>query len=72
MIGVESGENRSHDPDTAAESLLRVDDLRVAYRTPRGIVEAVRGVSFELDREKLGIVGNPAPVIPRPVARSSS
>lgn len=37
--------------------LLEVADLRVSFRTPRGIVEAVRGVSFSMGREKLGIVG---------------
>jgi len=37
--------------------LLEVADLRVSFRTPRGIVEAVRGVSFTMGREKLGIVG---------------
>ncbi len=39
------------------QPLLRVDDLHVSYSTPTGIVDAVRGVSFELGREKLGIVG---------------
>ncbi len=38
-------------------ALLRVEDLRVTFTTPRGPVEAVRGVSFELGRERLGIVG---------------
>ncbi len=37
--------------------LLIVDDLHVRFDTPKGIVHAVRGVSFELRREKLGIVG---------------
>ncbi|TNF85854.1 MAG: ABC transporter ATP-binding protein [Gammaproteobacteria bacterium] len=37
--------------------LLKVEDLHVSYNTPTGVVEAVRGVSFELGREKLGIVG---------------
>lgn len=39
------------------ESLLRVEDLKVAFETRTGLIEAVRGVSFELGREKLGIVG---------------
>ena len=39
------------------EPLLTVEDLRVRYRTPKGIVDAVRGVSFTLGRERLGIVG---------------
>ncbi len=37
--------------------LLSVEDLHVTYQTPTGTVRAVRGVSFELGREKLGIVG---------------
>jgi peptide/nickel transport system ATP-binding protein len=37
--------------------LLSVEDLHVSYNTPTGLVRAVRGVSFELGREKLGIVG---------------
>ncbi|MEM6487615.1 MAG: ABC transporter ATP-binding protein [Pseudomonadota bacterium] len=38
-------------------SLLQVQDLSVTFQTPAGPVEAVRGVSFTLDRERLGIVG---------------
>ena len=38
-------------------ALLTVEDLFVDFSTPRGVVEAVRGVSFELGRERLGIVG---------------
>ncbi len=37
--------------------LLDVADLRVSFRTQRGMLEAVRGVSFAMGREKLGIVG---------------
>jgi peptide/nickel transport system ATP-binding protein len=37
--------------------LLAVEDLRVDFATPKGLVEAVRGVSFSLGREKLGVVG---------------
>ncbi len=37
--------------------LLEVENLRVSYRTAKGPVHAVRGVSFSLGREKLGIVG---------------
>jgi peptide/nickel transport system ATP-binding protein len=36
---------------------LVVDDLHVRFRTPQRIVHAVRGVSFSVGREKLGIVG---------------
>jgi peptide/nickel transport system ATP-binding protein len=37
--------------------LLRVKDLSVTFETPRGQVEAVRGVTFDLGHERLGIVG---------------
>ncbi|MDX1401376.1 MAG: ABC transporter ATP-binding protein [Kiloniellales bacterium] len=37
--------------------LLSVENLSVTFRTPKGLVEAVRGVSFELGHERLGIVG---------------
>jgi peptide/nickel transport system ATP-binding protein len=38
-------------------ALLDVKNLRVSFPTPRGPVEVVRGVSFTLGRERLGIVG---------------
>jgi peptide/nickel transport system ATP-binding protein len=42
----------------AATPLLAVRDLQVAFRTPDGLLEAVRGVSFSVDRGRvLGIVG---------------
>ncbi|RUM97653.1 ABC transporter ATP-binding protein [Pseudaminobacter arsenicus] len=37
--------------------LLTVEDLHVRFPTRTGVVEAVRGVSFTLGRERLGIVG---------------
>jgi peptide/nickel transport system ATP-binding protein len=40
-----------------SEVLLTVDDLRVTFPTRTGEIEAVRGVSFTLGRERLGIVG---------------
>lgn len=40
--------------------LLDVKDLSFSFRTYAGEVQAVRGVSFRLERGKsLGIVGNP-------------
>ena len=40
------------------ESLLEVEDLKTYFHTPRGVVRAVEGVSFTLDRGKtIGIVG---------------
>lgn len=38
-------------------ALLEVSNLRVSFDTPRGPFHAVRGVSFALGRERLGIVG---------------
>jgi peptide/nickel transport system ATP-binding protein len=37
--------------------LISVANLRVAFGGPSGPVEVVRGISFDLGREKLGIVG---------------
>lgn len=38
-------------------ALLTVENLRVRFPTRHGTVEAVRGVSFTVGREKVGIVG---------------
>ena len=38
-------------------ALLDVANLRVTFPTPRGPIEVVKGVSFTLGRERLGIVG---------------
>src|SRR3546814_6707199 len=40
-----------------AKPLLAVEDLQVSFPSRKGLVEAVRDVSFSLGREKLGIVG---------------
>ncbi|MER9948109.1 ABC transporter ATP-binding protein [Mesorhizobium sp. M0047] len=49
----------SHDPNQqrSTSALLDVEDLRVTFPTRTGLIEAVRGVSFSLGRERLGIVG---------------
>lgn len=41
----------------AEPPLISVRDLHVRFFTPKGPVHAVRGVSFDLGRERLGIVG---------------
>ena len=38
-------------------ALLTVEDLRVTFPTRQGPSEVVRGVTFTLGRERLGIVG---------------
>ncbi|WHO73674.1 ABC transporter ATP-binding protein [Rhizobium sp. BT03] len=38
-------------------TILTVDKLKVSYPTRTGVIEAVRGVSFTLGKERLGIVG---------------
>ncbi len=37
--------------------LLELENLRVSFPTPKGRVEVVKGLSFTLGRERLGIVG---------------
>jgi peptide/nickel transport system ATP-binding protein len=49
----QSAEARS----TAEQPILSVEDLWVRFSTPQGVVNAVRGISFHVGREKVGIVG---------------
>ncbi|MBP0443174.1 ABC transporter ATP-binding protein [Roseomonas sp. SSH11] len=44
-------------PLTEGEPLVAVRNLHVAFPAPTGVTQAVRGVSFTIGREKLGIVG---------------
>lgn len=37
--------------------LLEIEDLKISFPTPTGLFHAVRGVSFTVGRERLGIVG---------------
>ncbi len=43
--------------DQTNQALLQVEDLRVSFTSGGSLVDAVRGVSFSLGREKLAIVG---------------
>lgn len=45
-----------NDPEQT-KKLLEVENLKVDFHLPTGIVHAVRGISFSLGRERLGIVG---------------
>ena len=40
-----------------ADPLLQVEDLRIDFPGGRGTIQAVRGISFTVGREKVGIVG---------------
>ncbi|WP_439577000.1 ABC transporter ATP-binding protein [Elioraea sp.] len=40
-----------------SETILTVDGLSVSFPSPQGTVHAVRGISFTVGREKVGIVG---------------
>ncbi len=45
-------------PSGNTQSLLRVENLRVAFSTRRGILVAVDDISFHIDEgEVLGVVG---------------
>ncbi|WP_336279450.1 ABC transporter ATP-binding protein [Bartonella sp. CB175] len=39
------------------KKLLEIENLRISFPTTRGISEVVRGVSFSMGKEKIGIVG---------------
>lgn len=41
----------------ASPPLLDINNLQVTFRTPVGLMQAVKGISFQMGREKLGIVG---------------
>ena len=49
--------------------LLSVHDLHVTFAVPGGAIEAVRGVSFDLDRgQALAVVGESGSIAPAIVA----
>lgn len=39
------------------KKILEIEDLRISFPTRRGVSEVVRGVSFSVGKEKIGIVG---------------
>jgi peptide/nickel transport system ATP-binding protein len=57
-LTIEPGPNGHDDPSPWDDTLLRVEDLSVSFPTEDGVVEAVRGVSYEVKRnEVFAIVG---------------
>ena len=55
---IEPGSNGQDDTSPWDDTLLRVEDLSVSFPTEDGVVEAVRGVSYEVKRnEVFAIVG---------------
>jgi peptide/nickel transport system ATP-binding protein len=57
-LTIEPGANGHDDPSPWDDTLLRVEDLSVSFPTEDGVVEAVRGVSYEVKRnEVFAIVG---------------
>lgn len=58
MTHMTSETNAMNAPSLPDDVILRVEDLRVSFRTYGGMVQAVRGVSFDLKRgETVAIVG---------------
>ena len=47
----------SSSPNLSEPNLLDIEDLWVRFPTRSGVFDAVRGISFSLGRERLGIVG---------------
>ena len=41
----------------SGEKMLQIENLSVRFTTERGVTDAVRGISFEVGRERVGIVG---------------
>ncbi len=58
MLGRRKQVNRTITAQPLSGRLLEVSDLHTSFKTEKGLVKAVNGVSFTLDRGKtLGVVG---------------
>ncbi|MFN8440157.1 MAG: ABC transporter ATP-binding protein [Caldilineaceae bacterium] len=57
-MAIDTRTTRTETKSTVNDQVLEVRNLRVSYRTARGLVKAVNNVSFFLNRnERLGLVG---------------